>query len=185
MKKFADIKYGESEFQTLDVNLPECDAFPVFVFFHGGGLKTGSKDCKFIPDLVKKGVCVVSANYRKYPNAKYPDFIEDAASVVAWTKNNIQEYGNATHIFVGGSSGNLRAILEAALEKNPSVRIVINAITLETVAEAAEAMKELPVVDTDIIQLSAARGRKLGRYHLMTGMNPVFILSCEGGPADA
>ncbi|MBR0451577.1 MAG: precorrin-6A reductase [Oscillospiraceae bacterium] len=90
-----------------------------------------------------------------------------------------------THIFVGGSSGNLRAILEAALEKNPSVRIVINAITLETVAEAAEAMKELPVVDTDIIQLSAARGRKLGRYHLMTGMNPVFILSCEGGPTDA
>ena len=90
-----------------------------------------------------------------------------------------------THVFVGGSSGNLRSILEIALNKNPKVRIVINAVTVETLAEATEAMKALPVVNTDIVQLSAARGRKLGRYHLMTGMNPVFILSCEGGTADA
>ena len=90
-----------------------------------------------------------------------------------------------THVFVGGSSGNLREILDLIFEKNPEARVVINAVTVETVAEAAEAMKELPVKDTDIVQLSAARGRKLGRYHLMTGMNPVFIISFEGGPADA
>ncbi len=89
-----------------------------------------------------------------------------------------------THVFVGGSSGNLREILDVIFEKNPEARVVINAVTVETVAEAAEAMKELPVKDTDIVQLSAARGRKLGRYHLMTGMNPVFIISFEGGTAD-
>ena len=90
-----------------------------------------------------------------------------------------------THVFVGGSSGNLRAILSAALEKNPTVRIVMNAVTVETLTEAMEAMKTLPVVGTEIVQLSVARGRKLGRYHMMTGMNPVFVLSCEGGSADA
>lgn len=90
-----------------------------------------------------------------------------------------------TRVFVGGSSGNLRAVLSAALKKNPSVRIVINAVTIETLAKATEAMKTLSVTRTEIVHLTAARGRKLGRYHMMTGMNPVFILSCEGGTPDA
>lgn len=86
-----------------------------------------------------------------------------------------------THVFVGGSSGNLRQILEAALAKNPGTRIVLNAVTAETIAEAVDVLKELSVSDPDIVQLSAARGRKLGRYHLMTAINPVFIISCTGG----
>ncbi len=89
-----------------------------------------------------------------------------------------------THVFVGGSSGNLREILQLVLEKNPAARIVINAVTAETIAESVEVLKELPVTDPDIVQLSAARGRKLGRYHLMTAVNPVFIFTCEGRKAD-
>ena len=90
-----------------------------------------------------------------------------------------------THVFIGGSSGNLRSIIEAALVKNPEVRIVINAVTAETFAEAVAAFDVLPVKDDDIVQIAAARGRKAGRYHLMTAMNPVWIISCEGGRADA
>ncbi len=89
-----------------------------------------------------------------------------------------------THVFIGGSSGNLRSIMEAALEKDPAVRIVINAVTTETFAEAMTALETLAVKNEDIVQISAARGRKAGRYHLMTGMNPVWIISCEGGRAD-
>ncbi len=39
-----------------------------------------------------------------YPDAKFPEFIEDSAKAVAWVKNNIDSYGKCTHIFVGGSS---------------------------------------------------------------------------------
>lgn len=90
-----------------------------------------------------------------------------------------------THVFIGGSSGRLKDILALALEKNPRVRIVINAVTAETFCEALEAMKTLPVGEPDIVQLSAARGRKLGGHHLMTAQNPVFILSCTGGTENA
>ena len=76
------------------------------------------------------------------------------------------------------------SIMEAALEKDPAVRIVINAVTAETFAEAMTALETLAVKNEDIVQISAARGRKAGRYHLMTGMNPVWIISCEGGRAD-
>ena len=89
-----------------------------------------------------------------------------------------------THVFIGGSSGNLLSIMEAALSKNPAARIVINAVTAETFAEAMTALEKLPVHGGDIVQVSAARGRKAGRYHLMTAMNPVWIITCEGGRAD-
>ncbi len=85
-----------------------------------------------------------------------------------------------THAFIGGSAGNLRQIVEAIFEKNQQTRVVINAIALETVAEAAALWKELPVEDVSVSQVMAARGRKLGGYELMTGMNPVYVISFSG-----
>ena len=89
-----------------------------------------------------------------------------------------------THVFIGGSSGNLRQILETVLKKNPKVRLVINAITLETVAESLEAVKTLPVTDTEIMTAMIGEAKKAGPYHLMMGQNPVYIISCTGGGND-
>lgn len=85
-----------------------------------------------------------------------------------------------THVFIGGSSGNLREILSCALEKNEEARIVINAVSLETVKEVMEAVESGLLRHPEITQLSAARSRELGRYHLMTGQNPVYIVSAGG-----
>ena len=101
---YTDLKHHQ---QTLDIYLPEEKTFPVLIYFHGGGIvsgdKTNGKDT-YIKALVEKGIAVISANYRMYPDAKYPDFIYDAASAVAWTMRNISEYGEAQAFFVGGSS---------------------------------------------------------------------------------
>lgn len=86
-----------------------------------------------------------------------------------------------THAFIGGSSGNLKEILEVLLEQNPRVRVVINAIALETVAEAMQCLKSMAFTDVDIAQVSVAKGKKLGSYEMMMGQNPVFIFSCTGG----
>lgn len=85
-----------------------------------------------------------------------------------------------THAFIGGSSGNLREICRLLLEKNPSVRIVINAITLETVGEALAVLKEFALSGAEIVQLSAARAKQAGPYHMMMGQNPVYIISGGG-----
>jgi len=79
--------------------------------------------------------------------------------------------------FIGGSGGNLCAILELLAEKNPNIRIVINAITLETLAEAVSCFRKLGFEDTEIVQIFAAGGKKVGDYHMMQGQNPVFIIS--------
>ena len=64
--------------------------------------------------------------------------------------------------------------------KNPKVRIVINCITLETVTEAMNAIRDFGLEDVDIVQLAAARSKSIGRYHMMMGENPIYIISCSG-----
>lgn len=92
----------------------------------------------------------------------------------------LRELEPPTHVFIGGSSGNLLEILRIVLDKNPAARIVINAISLETVGEAMDAIEEGLLRDAQITQIMASRARVLGRYHMMTGQNPVYIISAGG-----
>ena len=84
-----------------------------------------------------------------------------------------------THAFIGGSSGNLKEIVKLLIEKNPQVRIVINCITLETVSEALETAKEFGFEENEIVQLGAARSKAIGRYHMMMGENPIYIITLQ------
>ena len=83
-------------------------------------------------------------------------------------------------VFVGGSSGQLREIMLCAMAKNPRVRIVVNAITLETVGEALRCFTSLGMEQVDITQINVAKGRTAGAYHLMMGQNPVYLISGNG-----
>lgn len=107
MKTITDICYSEGTGQCLDIHLPEENSFPVFLYFHGGGIEKGDKAQnydRFISHLTARGIAVVSANYRMYPTARYPEFIEDAACATAWVFENMKNYGDVTGIYVGGSS---------------------------------------------------------------------------------
>ncbi len=86
-----------------------------------------------------------------------------------------------THGFIGGSGGKLLSILEVLLKKNPGIRIVITAITLETLSECLKAMKHWKFARTEIIQAGIARTAKAGPYHMQRAGNPVYIITLEGG----
>ncbi|SHI76591.1 precorrin-6A reductase [Parasporobacterium paucivorans] len=85
-----------------------------------------------------------------------------------------------THAFIGGSSGNMKEILKNLLEKNPQIRIVINASTLETMGEIVGIIGEIPLKDLNIVQVNVSRAKKIGNYHMMEGVNPVSIISFTG-----
>ena len=106
MKVVSDICYSERSGQLLDIYLPDADVFPVFLYFHGGGLTGGDKTNTkvFLNYLASHGIAAVSANYRLYPNASYPDFLRDAAEAAAWVKRHMGEYGKVTDLYIGGSS---------------------------------------------------------------------------------
>ena len=73
----------------------------------------------------------------------------------------LKELPVPTHAFIGGSSGNLKEIVALLLEKNRDVRIVINCITLETISEALEILKEYDFADQEAVQLTASRDWKI------------------------
>ncbi|WP_099467971.1 precorrin-6A reductase [Konateibacter massiliensis] len=82
-----------------------------------------------------------------------------------------------THAFIGGSGGKLGEMIRLLQEKNPQIKIVITAITLETVSEAMQGIKELAIKDYEVIQLQCARAKKAGPYHMMMGQNPVTVIT--------
>lgn len=86
-----------------------------------------------------------------------------------------------THVFIGGSAGNMRQILDCILAKNPNARIVATAVTLESVAELTQCIKDIPFTYTEVVSMSVAKDRKAGPYHLMMGQNPIFIFTMQGG----
>ncbi len=107
MRTFRGIYYindGTTE-HTLDLFLPDTQTKAAFIYFHGGGLENGTNTLPCDEFLTKKGITVIASNYRKYPTAKYPDYIEDSALAVAWAFENAEKYGiPKDKIFVGGSS---------------------------------------------------------------------------------
>lgn len=92
-----------------------------------------------------------------------------------------------SHVFIGGTGGRLGEILKTLYRQNPSVRIVINAVTLETPGGILEAVKELPVREEEIIQVQVSRAGRAGNYHIMRAENPITICTLqlgEGGRED-
>lgn len=86
-----------------------------------------------------------------------------------------------THVFIGGSNGCLMEIIRTVRGKNPAVRFVINAVTLETMAQIGQIPEAFPEYrNMEIMQVSLARSRYVGRYHMMDAENPVMI-ACFGG----
>lgn len=82
-----------------------------------------------------------------------------------------------SHAFIGGSSGNLAKILSCLYEKNNHMRVVLNAISLETVAQITELLKDYPLAEKEIIQVQTSRAKEVGAYHLMQAENPIYIVS--------
>lgn len=105
-----DVAYGDAERQKLDIYQPvdgAAEGSPTVVFFYGGGWEKGDKkDYKFVAEaLTSAGITVVIADYRVYPEVVFPAFMEDAAAAVAWTVNNIEQFGgDADLLYVAGHS---------------------------------------------------------------------------------
>ena len=106
MKIFKDINYGSNgnKNQVLDLYIPDCEVTDLLIYFHGGGLEFGDKNSVLVENMAKQGKAVISANYRMYPDAVFPEFLEDAAMAVNWAVKNIAGYIKVNKIFVGGSS---------------------------------------------------------------------------------
>ena len=118
----------------------------------------------------KEAVDLIGQNTRKFKT-------DNVTVVSGMAPEALKELPPPDVVFVGGSKGRLREILDVVVSKNPEARIVLNAITLETVMEALECLKSRKYLEDEIVQIQISKARNIGNYHMMTGQNPVYIIS--------
>lgn len=105
MEKVTDITYYKDK--KLDFYLPDGKDFKTIVYFHGGGMVEGTKwDAWTLGEhFSSKGICLVSVDYSLYPNAKFPEYLVEAANAVKYVFDHIKEYGGSIEdIYVCGQS---------------------------------------------------------------------------------
>jgi acetyl esterase/lipase len=120
--RHADIPYGKRPRQQLDVYSPwHAKGNPIIVFWYGGGWEDGRKSqYRFVgAALAKAGYVAVLPDYRLYPEARFPGFIEDGAEALAWVASHAEEIGgDPKRIYVAGHSAG--AHLAGMLAYDPS-----------------------------------------------------------------
>ena len=102
---YTDFTYDEAHDLKIRLRMPEgVENPPLFIYIHGGGITSGNYTghVQALEMLTRDGIATAAIGYRLYPNAKYPEFIEDCAAAVAFLKN-LPGY-NFSGIYVGGSS---------------------------------------------------------------------------------
>ncbi len=105
------LAYGRLPRQRLDLYLPgrvaPAGGHPVVVFFYGGSWNRGERaDYRFVGEsLAARGVITLVADYRLYPEVRYPDFLDDCAQALGWGLREAGRLGgNPQRVFVMGHS---------------------------------------------------------------------------------
>ena len=106
----TDVPYGPLARHRLDVYTPgnaAAGGHPVVVFFYGGSWNRGERaDYRFVGEaLAARGVLTLVADYRLYPEVRYPDFLSDCALALAYGLREAARLGgDAQRVFVMGHS---------------------------------------------------------------------------------
>jgi acetyl esterase/lipase len=154
--KTSAIAYGNDPRQQLDIYAPtvkKAGPTPVVLFFYGGSWNSGERnDYRFVGEaLASHGYVTVIADYRLYPQVRYPDFLKDGAHAFAWVHEHISSYGgDPEHLFLmGHSAGGYNAAM-LALDPRLLADVNLNASAIRGWIGLAGPYDFLPVKNPDV-----------------------------------
>lgn len=181
----------KNEVRVLSISRLELTKKAV-VYDVGSGTGSVSAECaRLSPDIVVFAIeqKEEAANLTK-ENAARLGLSDQIVVINKKAPEGFEELPTPTHVFIGGSSGVLSDILSAIQKKlivkenTKGVRVVINAVSLETIAQITKLIQTYPVKHVQLTQIQASRAHKLGSYNLMQAQNPVLIASFNLLPDD-
>ena len=112
---------------------------------------------------------LIKANKRK--------FAADNIKIVQGTAPEaLSELPPPDRVFIGGSGGRIGEIFDTLLKKNPDVRMVLNAVSLDTLAEVNSLIKERSL-KSRVTLANIARAEDIGGHSIMKSLNPVYIVT--------
>ena len=120
-----------------------------------------------------EAVLLIEKNKKKFE-------LQNVTVVESRAPEGLTELPMATHAFIGGSGGRLKEILVSLRQMNPDMRVVVNAVSMETICEMREILSMDDMIkEEEVVQLQASRAKKAGNYHLMQSENPVWICAFD------
>lgn len=124
----------------------------------------------------QNAISLIEKNKKKFE-------LENIKIIKTEAPEGLSNLPTATHAFIGGSNGKLKEILKVLREINPEMRVVVNAICIETICEIKEFFAmERKIEEKELVQLQVNRVKEIKNHHLMQSENPVWICAfhfCE------
>lgn len=107
--------------------------------------------------------------------------LEDKVKVIATeAPKGLDELPNCDVVFIGGSGKHMFEILDIINSKlNEGGRIIVNAVTIQTISEITTYMKQKESYTYEAIQVQVNRLRQIGSYDMFNAQNPVYIVTCK------
>ena len=149
-----NVSFGDGERDKLDIYRSEQpkESAPVLMFVHGGSWDSGSKDIyKFLAEgFTKSGYDVVVPNYRLYPNASFPNFLEDNAKAVAFAE---ETFPDRKIVLMGHSAGGYNVLMLALRDEYLSGAGVNRCETISGVVGLAAPTGIVPLKSERLIEI--------------------------------
>lgn len=125
----------------------------------------------FAVDYDPNAIALTKKNIEKFSLSNVSVILGDA-------KEKIAELPEADSIFVGGTGGDTKEIVEKCQDKLVAGgRIVIGIILIETLYSVLQILEKLDFEDVDITQVTISKSRKTSKGTMMLARNPVTIIS--------
>ena len=122
-------------------------------------------------DIDPKAVDLTKKNLKKFG-------ISNVSVILGDAKEKISELPPPDAIFIGGTGGDTKEILEICHKKlKKGGRIVIGIILIETLFSVLSLIKKLPFTSLDITQITVSKSRDTSTGTMMLARNPVTIIS--------
>ena len=122
-------------------------------------------------DIDPKAIELTEKNLKKFGITNYQ-------LVKGNAKEKILELPEADTVFIGGTGGDTRDIVELCQNKIKSGgRIVIGVILIETLYSVLQTIEKLDFTEIDITQITIGKSRKTSTGTMMLARNPVTVIS--------
>ena len=180
-----DMAYGEKRRQRVDVYIPDgAQHAPVIVFYYGGSWQHGSKDdYRFLGQaFAEKGFITAVADYRLYPEVKFPTFVEDGARAFAYIHAHATQWGgDPKRVYVAGHSAGAYIAMMVGADPQYLAHVGAQRSDVRGILGIAGPYDFLPFTDDTIkaIFSTATDAATQPIHHLVAPVPPVFLATGE------
>jgi acetyl esterase/lipase len=161
---------------------------PIVVFVHGGAWDAGHKnDYAFAGKAFSEmGYITQIPNYRLYPQAKYPQFIQDVATAIRALPSQLRQSGieveNSLNIVLVGHSAGAHTVAMLATQPDYLKNVPVEIKSVIGLAGPYDLPLDDPLVVGKFDGVELYEHKDLGHEHNQHEANPINLATSEAPP---